>query len=668
MMKRIKTIGVVGAGTMGSALAQKFAQSGFSVILADREMQFVNKGKDNVRAMLDQGVKRGLFTLEHITTIMRAIKGTADLNDLSSCDMIVEAIYENFDAKFDLFKVLEGIVERDTILATNTSSFSVDDLSKALSYPDRFIGLHYFFHAAKNRLVEIIPGEHTSKEVTKGIYRFCGQSGKDPIYTADANGFAINRFFVPWLNEAVRLLEDGVASIDQIDAISMKVFKIGMGPFALMNATGVPIAMHAQRTLEVFGPYYKVCGLLEQQVEKNEDWKLSADLNVDFSEETYKIVADRLLGSVFYVCSQIIEEKVCTPGDLNRGARIGLRWRKGPVDLMLHYGETEVKRLVKQLAAKYHVSLPESMHASFWNMEYITLEKEGRRAVITINRPEDLNALNEDVVRQLEEAFDRAEKDAHVEDIFITGSGKAFVAGADIGFFVKNMKGHTLDNILSFTKYGQEVLEKIDHSNKKIVIVLNGLTLGGGLELALCADVLLAVPKVKMAFPETGIGIYPGLGGTQRSRSRIGKGLSKYLILTGKMINAKDAAAIGLIDAVVDEDIAFDIMEGKLPVPERNHIELSEKWSALRNLYDRNSYKNIISGQYVNGGLDKQLVMKLGKTMSFKAPIAMDIAEQLIEEARGPKSELEKLVTIFATDDAKLGLTSIGKRVEYQGK
>jgi len=667
-MKRISTIGVVGAGTMGSALAQKFAQSGFSVVLVDREMQYVNKGIAGIRMMLDQGVERGLFSHEQVTKVIESITGTTKLSCLSQCDLVIEAIYEDFDAKAELFGKLDDIVDSGTILATNTSSFSVNELSMTVSHPERFIGLHYFYHAAKNRLVEIIPGEKTAPQVTKAVYRFCLQSGKDPIYTGDANGFAINRFFVPWLNEAVRILEDGVASIEQIDAISMKVFKIGMGPFALMNATGVPIALHAQRTLEVFGPYYIACALLEKQVRKGQDWELGDVVNAEFDDVLYQLVADRLMSCVFYVCSQILEEKVCTAGDLNRGARIGLRWRRGPVDLFIKYGVKEVGRLVGELTAKYNIQSPQVIDTSFWNMEYVSLEKNDHRALITINRPEDLNALNETVVKQLDEKFALADEDAEIDVIFITGSGKAFVAGADIGFFVKNMNGHTLDNIVSFTKYGQEVLERIDFSQKKVVVLLNGMTLGGGLELALCADILLAVPKVKMAFPETGIGIYPGLGGTQRSRLRVGEGLSKYLILTGKMISAKDAHSIGLVDAVVDENTAFDILEGLLPVPVRKETELSEEWRAIQNLYERNDYKSIIAGEYVNGGLDKEVVLKIGRIMSFKAPIAMDIAEQLIEEARGPESELESLVTIFGTNDAKLGLTSIGKRVEYQGK
>lgn len=666
-MKNIKVVGVVGAGTMGSGLAQKFAQEGFKVILADREMQYINNGISKIKETLNEGVKRRLFSESQIESIINRIKGTDNLNELVSCDLIIEAIFENFQAKKDLFESLCSFVQPETIIATNTSSFSVDDLAQSIKNPERFIGLHYFFHPAKNRLVEIIPGKATSNEVTQSMYRFSVLAGKDPIYTADKNGFAINRFFVPWLNESVRLLSEGVATIAQIDAVCKKAFGIGMGPFELMNATGVPVAMHAQKTLESFGSFYKVSPLLEEQVASNNNWDVSGVENAEFDTNTYQLVAERMLGCVFFVCSQVLTEKVCTVTDLNRGAKIGLRWRQGPIDLMKKYGEKEVVKYIKQLIEPYGETSP-VVSSKDWNMEFVTCEKNGSIAVITMSRPEDMNALNEEVVHQLDTKFSSVDADPEVDTIFLTGLGKAFVAGADIRFFVKNMKANKVNDILSFTAYGQDVFNKIDKSDKNVVALLNGLALGGGLELALCADQILATSKVNLAFPETGIGIYPGLGGTQRATQRIGKGIAKYLILTGKMINTQEAVEIGLIDAVVNNDEVYDILEGKQSIPSKKELPLTEKWKSIASFYDQNSYRSIIKGDITNGGLDEESVGKLVKTMGFKAPIAMDIAELLIDEAKGPESELQHLDRIFNTSDAMLGLTSIGKRVVYEGK
>jgi len=669
-MKNIKTVGVVGAGTMGSALAQKFAQEGFNVILADREMQFVQKGINNIEETLHQAVERKIFTQEKVDAILSRIIRTEKLEPLASCELIIEAIYEDLNAKKELFGNLSRIVDDRTILATNTSSFSVTELSEAVSNPERFIGTHYFYHAAKNRLVEIIPGEKTSKEVYEAMKIFAVKSGKDAITTKDSYGFAVNRFFVPWLNEAVRIFEEKIADPVTIDLVCMKIFGIGMGPFALMNATGVPIAYHAQKTLEVFGDFYKTSELLRTQAESRQDWEINnTDQNASVDVNIEKEIKNRMLGCVYFVCSQILDEKVCTATDLNRGARIGLRWRKGPIDLMNKSGEDEVIKLANLLADKYNEELPSSIVKENWTIEYVQLSKKNNVAVIKMARPEDMNALNEKMMHQLQDKFTEAEEDENIDTIIIHGLGKAFVAGADIKFFVQNIKNNSIDKIEKFTKFGQSVFKKIDESSKKVVAVINGLALGGGLELALCADIIFALPKAVLAFPETGIGIYPGLGGTQRTAEKIGKGLAKYLIYTGKMLNANDAEQIGLVDNIISLDEFFDYTECKknIPEPETAVRELNEKWSAIEEFFDNNTISDILDGNVKFGNLEEDKAVKLYNTIKRKAPLALKTAEKLIDDAEGCESELRELNYIFSTGDALLGLTSIGKKVEFTG-
>lgn len=666
-MKIIKTVGVVGAGTMGSALAQKFAQEGFRVILADREMKFVERGLNGIKSMLNEGIEKKVFSAEQVNEFISNLTSTDNLHELKVCDIIIEAIFEDFNAKSSLFKTLSEIVSYDTILATNTSSFSVTELSASVTNPERFIGLHYFYHAAKNRLVEVIPGTKTSEETTKAAYRFSILSGKDPIYTKDVYGFAINRFFVPWLNESAKLLGEGVATTEVIDAVCVKTFGIGMGPFALMNATGVPIAMHAQRTLQLFGTSYKVASSLEQQVRKNENWTIGDVSKTTINPDTEKQIAERMMGCVFFVCSQILNETICSAIDLNKGSKIGLKWKKGPIELMKQSGEAETKRLIESYCKTYNEKQP-AVSSSLWNMDFVTLEKSGDRAIITMNRPEELNALNEEVMKQLDEKFTKAENDVTVKTIFITGSGKAFVAGADIKFFVKNIRNKSLNNIVDFTSYGQHVFEKIDKSEKKVVAVLNGMALGGGVELALCADVIVAVPKATIAFPETGIGIYPGLGGTQRTAKRTGKNLAKYLILTGKMLRAKEANEIGLIDRIISQEEMFGLLSGDVPVPAVEKISLNENWKTIEIFFNTNSVDKFLLKQCNNTVLSEEEADKLCQTINKKAPVALRIADRLIEEQKGNDSELKELVTVFSTSDALLGLSSIGKKVEFTGK
>jgi enoyl-CoA hydratase/3-hydroxyacyl-CoA dehydrogenase len=667
-MKKIKIVGVVGAGTMGSAIAQKFAQQGFKVILADRDMKYVNKGIEGIKEILRQAVERKLFLPKQVETTIANISGCDKLEDLKDCDLIVEAIFENFEAKSQLFADLDKIVDNDAIIATNTSSFSVSELAKSLSNPSRFIGMHYFFHAAKNRLVEIIPGKETSESTYKTMQVFAVLSGKDAITTADTYGFAVNRFFVPWLNEAVRLYEEKIASIAQIDKVCMKVFGIGMGPFALMNATGVPIAYHAQITLEVFGNLYKTSNLLKTQAESGNNWELGDVDSAITDKKTENTIIERMAGVVFYVCSEILDDNICSATELNRGARIGLRWRKGPIDLMKQYGQGVVESMIENIADIYGVKIPGGIDENNWQLDHVQLEVSGNKAIISMTRPEDMNALNETVMKQLDEKFSMADANPEINTIFLTAKGKAFVAGADIRFFVKNIKANKIDNIEAFTKYGQSVFNKIDGSEKNVVALINGLALGGGLELALCADIILAVPNAIMAFPETGIGIYPGLGGTQRSADRIGKGLSKYLIYTGQFINARTAFEIGLVDYVISPAEMFEILEGKKEVPEITNTGLNEKFSSLEAFFNKFTIEDFFCKVHDNEYLSEEESLKISRKICQKAPLALKTAEKLINAAEGPASELKDLKMIFSSNDALLGLSSIGKRVEFTGK
>lgn len=663
-MKNIKIVGVVGAGTMGSALAQKFAQEGFTVILADRSVEFIDKGINNIKTTLAEAAEKKVFTNEQIDYFLKNISTTTQLEDLKICDLIVEAIFENKDAKMELFKSLDKIVDSTTIIATNTSSFSVTELAASVSNPERFVGLHYFYHAAKNRLVEIIPGKQTSKATLKTVQAFSTLTGKDAIFCEDSYGFVVNRYFVPWLNEAVRLLEENIGNIATIDQVCTKIFGISMGPFALMNATGVSVAYHAQKTLEVFGSLYTVSDTLKEQTEAKQNWNLQGEIIE--SEEIQKEIADRMLGVVFLVSSQLLDEKVCTATEINRGARIGLQWQKGPIELMNKLDTDEVKKLIEKVSKKYNTTVPNNINKSNWNIQTVQYEVINNKAIITINNPENLNALNEQTIRELDIKFSEAEKDKNINTIFITGSGKAFVAGADIKFFVQNIKANKIDNIVAFTTYGQKVFEKIDTSFKKVVVIINGLALGGGLELALCADVILATPKATMAFPETGIGIYPGLGGTWRSKRKVGKPIAKYLVATGKMLNTKDAKSIGLVDEIVSLEQAINILNNTEEIPSIDSVELGEKWVSTQLFFEKYSIHQMLN--FSNELILNDEQLKIVNTLKHKAPLALKLTEEIMDSDNESKNELDNLEKIFTTTDALLGLSNIGKKVVFEGK
>ena len=202
-MSSIKTVAIIGSGNMGSGIAQKSAQENFEIQMVDREERRVNHGQEIISNLLEQALERRIFNIEQVNSIKEKISGVVGTNNVDpKTDLVIEAVFEDFNVKKDVFTILDQVCNEHTILASNTSSLSVNDLAKASGRPDRFIGLHFFYHPATNRLVEIIPAGSTTKNTLKAVETYCKTMGKVVIICKDRPGFVVNRFFVPWLNEA----------------------------------------------------------------------------------------------------------------------------------------------------------------------------------------------------------------------------------------------------------------------------------------------------------------------------------------------------------------------------------------------------------------------------------------------------------------------------------
>ncbi len=275
--------------------------------------------------------------------------------------------------------------------------------------PERVVGLHYFYHPAKNRLVEVVSGRATDPAAYRRAWRLQEALGKTPIASSDSYGFIVNRFFLPWLTEAVRMLEEGVAGTATIDEAAKKAFGIGMGPFELMNVTGVPIALHAATTLgRAFGAMYEAPALLRAQVESGQPWDIAGTPDTG----QFKTVGDRLATAACYVAAALVDEGVGTIEDTDIGARVGLRWRRGPFELMNHYGIERARDLVTAFATRWSLPVPAALERQAgtgqpFRFTLVRSEVADGVATLTINRPDAMNALNEDVVAQLEDAFQR---------------------------------------------------------------------------------------------------------------------------------------------------------------------------------------------------------------------------------------------------------------------
>lgn len=353
-------IGLVGAGTMGAAIAQGAATSGFTVVLNDRDPAVLERAMVQIKGSLGRAVEKGrMNTTEAEATLERLIP-SVDISGLAACGLVIEAIIENADAKAGLFRTLSDLLAPDALIATNTSSLKVDDLAAAVSRPERFLGLHYFFPAALNPLLEIVRGSATSDAVMDAAAIFAKVTGKQAIRCRDAFGFAVNRFFVPYLNEAVRLVDEGFRPGD-IDLAIIQGFGTAIGPFKLMDISKPVIALHACRTLARMGVFYEPAASLVTIGESGASW--NAELPASVDPATAKTIVERLQGAVLTAVLEALDEDVAAPEDFDLGARIGLQWKWQPCAGACALGRAGTEQLV----ARYFLgrSLPGSLDTLF---------------------------------------------------------------------------------------------------------------------------------------------------------------------------------------------------------------------------------------------------------------------------------------------------------------
>jgi 3-hydroxybutyryl-CoA dehydrogenase len=239
----IRKIGVVGAGTMGNGIAQAAAQIGCEVVMRDIEEGFVRKGLANIDKFLSKSVEKGKLKEADKVAIMGRIKGTTRMSDLKEVDFVVEAVLENMDLKREVFRELDSLCRPEVILSSNTSSMSITEIAAATKRPDRVCGMHFFNPVPLMRLVEIIRAFNTSDETVKTATDLAKKMGKVTVEVKkDSPGFIVNRIMIPHFLEAVKMVEEGIASVEDVDLAVKNGLNYPMGPFELMDLTGIDIA------------------------------------------------------------------------------------------------------------------------------------------------------------------------------------------------------------------------------------------------------------------------------------------------------------------------------------------------------------------------------------------------------------------------------------------
>ncbi len=268
-LDQIRKIAVMGAGTMGAGIAQTCAAAGFEVAMRDIDQKFVDGGFRRIRDPLMKRVEKGKMTKDEVDALVSKIHGTVDIKEaLRDTQFVIEAVFEKMEVKREVYSEMDHVAGPEVVFASNTSSLSITEMANVTKRPDRVVGMHFFNPAPVMKLVEVIRGSETSDATVKLAKDLCVKLGKEPVEVKEAPGFVVNRLLVPMMNEAFNLLQEGVASAEDID----KAMKLGtnmpMGPFELADYTGIDIGLDVMEVLyrETGDPKFRPSPLLRKYV------------------------------------------------------------------------------------------------------------------------------------------------------------------------------------------------------------------------------------------------------------------------------------------------------------------------------------------------------------------------------------------------------------------
>ena len=355
----IKSVGIIGAGTMGSGIAINIAQHSIPVRLVDQTDEQVAAAQQKAVGFYRKQVERGRMEADAAGAAGERIQGGTALEPLADCDLVIEAVFERFDIKAELYARLAPILRPEALLATNTSCLRVSGLAEAVEKPARFLGLHYFNPPAINPIVEVVRGDKTDPAAIDAALAFCQATGKKTVACRDNYGFALNRFFCPYVNEAMRLYDEGVGTPFEIDRVACDVVGAAAGPFVVANLVGTQVLMHAQENLTPLGAFYQPADSVMRVGKDGGTWEIGDPSAADPSRD--EKIGARLMGATFLPVLQALDEQVALPAEIDMGAEAALKFGKPPCRLMDSLGREEVERLIAPLCAAYGASVPESV-------------------------------------------------------------------------------------------------------------------------------------------------------------------------------------------------------------------------------------------------------------------------------------------------------------------
>lgn len=372
---KIKTVAVIGAGTMGSSITMALISKGYNVVLKDVTSEFVDAGLKRIDKMLESRVKKGLSQAD--ADAQRVLVSAATtFGDFEKVDLAVEAVVESIDIKRTVFQDLEKNCRSDAILATNTSSLSITQIAACTKSPERVVGLHFFNPAHIMKLVEIIPGLDTSEETVDLCLQFVRSLGKLPVRVEECASFLVNRLLGRYMNEALYSLQEGSASVEEIDK-AVCDYVMPIGPFALRDMNGADIGLAvAKFNFQEYGERFRPAPVLESMVEHkllgqktgrgfyiyDPETKKRSQSNPDVERLTRELRngspsepfdVERLFLAMINEAFLVLQEKVCNAEDLDPALEAGLGMRKGPLKLAQDMGLDRCLEKMESLFARH---------------------------------------------------------------------------------------------------------------------------------------------------------------------------------------------------------------------------------------------------------------------------------------------------------------------------